>query len=120
MIRFLADENFPARAVGTLRQAGVRVESVLEIAPGEADEMVLARALETGAAILTFDKDFGELAWRSRPTPGFGVVLFRTPMPKAAEAGVALARIVQSRTDWEGHFSVIEPGRLRMRALGSS
>jgi predicted nuclease of predicted toxin-antitoxin system len=87
MIRFLADENFPARAVGALRQAGVRVDSVLEIAPGTADELVLLRALEAGAVILTFDKDFGELVWRSRPTRGFGVVLFRIRTPKAADAG---------------------------------
>lgn len=120
MIRFLADENFPARAVRILRQAGVRVDSVLEIAPGAADELVLLRALESGAVILTFDKDFGELVWRSRPTRGFGVVLFRMPMPKAADAAVALARIVQSRTDWEGQFSVIEPGRIRIRALRST
>ena len=98
-MRFLADENFPARAVETLRQAGAQVDLVLEIARGAADELVVKRALEAGAVILTFDKDFGELVWRSRPTRGFGVVLFRMPMPRAADAGITLARIVQSRTD---------------------
>ena len=78
---------------------------------GEADGWVLSRALRAGAVILTFDKDFGELAWRMTPTEGFGVLLFRVPMPKATEAGEALARLVQSRTDWAGHFSVAEPGR---------
>jgi len=76
--------------------------------------------LETGAVILTFDKDFGELARQTKPTAGFGVLLFRLPLPKATEAGEGLARIVHSRGDWEGHFSVIEPARLRMRSLAPS
>ena len=116
---FLADENFPASAVGALRRAGLAVEWALEIAPGASDDKILLRAVGTGAVILTFDKDFGELAWRMKPTSGFGVLLFRTPMPRAAEAGEALARVVQSRADWAGHFSVVEPGRLRMRAFAN-
>jgi len=117
-MRFLADENFPGVAVAALRRAGVAVDWALELAPGAPDEAVLARALTSGAVILTFDKDFGELAWRMKPTGGFGVLLFRMPMPRAAEAGEALARLVRSRDDWVGHFSEVQPGRLRMRALG--
>lgn len=116
-MRFLADENFPGRAVAALRRAGLAVDWALELAPGAPDEAVLSRAVESGAVILTFDKDFGELAWRMKPSAGFGVLLFRLPMPKAAEAGEALARLVLSRQDWAGHFSVVEPGRLRMRAF---
>jgi predicted nuclease of predicted toxin-antitoxin system len=103
-MRLLADGNFPASAVDALRRAGHCVDWAPENAPGGADELVLAYAQEAGAVILTFGKDFGELAWRMRPTRGFGVLLFRTPMPRAADAGAALARIVESRTDWAGHF----------------
>ena len=116
-MRFLADENFPGGAVATLRRAGLAVDWALEVAPGGSDDAVLARALKSGSVILTFDKDFGELGWRLVPTSGFGVVLFRMPLPRAAEAGAALATLVQSRDDWAGHFSVVEPGRLRMRSL---
>jgi hypothetical protein len=119
-MRFLADENFPKAAVTALRRAGVAVDWALETAPGAPDTTVVARALETGAVILTFDKDFGELARQTKPTAGFGVLLFRLPLPKATEAGEGLARIVHSRGDWEGHFSVIEPARLRMRSLAPS
>lgn len=118
-MRFLADENFPGGAVVALRHAGVVVDWALELAPGAPDEAVLSRALESGAVILTFDMDFGELAWRMKPTGNFGVLLFRLPMPRAAEAGEALARLVLSRDDWAGHFSVVEPGRLRMRAFSA-
>jgi hypothetical protein len=116
-MRFLADENFPRRAVLALRRCGHEVDWIRESAPGAADDVVFARALASGAIILTFDKDFGELAWRMEPSGNFGVLLFRCPMPKALDSGEALARLVLSRTDWAGHFSVVEPGRLRMRAF---
>ena len=116
-MRFLADENFPEAAVAALLLGGCEVGRVREFAPGAADHAVLEHAVRMGAILLTFDKDFGELASRFSAAAGFGVVLFRIPMPRAADAGRTLAQIVQSRDDWEGHFSVIEPGRLRMRAL---
>jgi predicted nuclease of predicted toxin-antitoxin system len=116
-MRFLADENFPKSAVVALRRAGYVVDWIRETAPGATDDAVLALALEVGSIILTFDKDFGELAWRVKAAGDFGVLLFRIPTPKAAEAGETLARHVLSRTDWAGHFSVVEPGRLRMRAF---
>src|SRR5437764_500739 len=86
-------------------------------AMGDKDRIVLARAMDEGAVMLTFDKDFGELARGVPATPGFGVVLFRVPPPRTSEAGGALAEIIRSREGWEGRFSVVEPGRLRMRAL---
>ena len=67
--------------------------------------------------LLTFDKDFGELA-KASPLPSTcGVVLFRIPMQKPSDVGRRLAGLVTSRNDWVGHFSVIEPGRVRMRPL---
>ena len=67
--------------------------------------------------ILTFDKDFGELAWRAGLPASSGIVLIRLPMPREAEAAAILATRIHERTDWAGHFSVIEPGRVRMRPL---
>ena len=77
----------------------------------------MAWAVREGRVILTFDKDFGELAWRVGLPASSGIVLFRLPMPAAAEVGAILAARIGERTDWAGHFSVIEPGRIRMRPL---
>jgi hypothetical protein len=44
-------------------------------------------------------------------------MLFRLPIPAAAGVGVALAARIGERSDWAGHFTVIEPGRVRMRSL---
>lgn len=61
-MRFLADENFPAAAVAGLASAGHDVAWIRTAAPGAADGDVLARAVREERILLTFDKDFGELA----------------------------------------------------------
>ena len=68
--------------------------------------------------MLTFDKDFGELARGSALPRTRGVVLLRMLMPKSEEAGLRLAALITAREDWVGNLSVIEPGRVRMRPLG--
>jgi predicted nuclease of predicted toxin-antitoxin system len=87
-------------------------------APGATDPDVLAWAAREERILLTFDKDFGELARKSALPRTCGVVLLRTPMPKPGDIGQRLAGLVMARDDWTGHFSVVEPGRVRMRPLG--
>jgi hypothetical protein len=114
-MRFLADENFPHAAIAALEASGHDIVWVRLAAPGAADADVLALAVRENRILLTFDKDFGELAARSALPPGCGVVLFRVPAPKSAAASRRLAARIAERDDWAGHFSVIEPGRVRMR-----
>jgi predicted nuclease of predicted toxin-antitoxin system len=116
-LRFLADENFPRAAVAALEAAGHDIAWVRFVAPGAADADVLAVAARESRILLTFDKDFGELAARSALPPGCGVVLFRVPAPSSESAGQRLAARIAARDDWNAHFSVIEPGRVRMRRL---
>lgn len=118
-MRFLADENFPAEAVFALRRAGHDVVWICETASGASDEAVLAMATRDRRILLTFDKDFGELVWRSDFARSCGIILFRLPTPPAASVGDTLAARIAERDDWIGHFSVIEPGRIRMRELKS-
>jgi hypothetical protein len=116
-VRFLANENFPGDAVESLRRSGHDVAWIRTDAPGDPDEHVLARAQREKRILLTFDKDFGELAWRASLPAESGVVLFRIPMPAPERAGETLAGILASRQDWSGNFAVIEPGRVRIRPL---
>jgi predicted nuclease of predicted toxin-antitoxin system len=115
-MRFIADENFPGEAVAVLRASAHDVRWISEEASGASDEQVLALAESEGRVLLTFDKDFGELAWRAGLPASCGIVLFRISAPSAS-IGAALAARIAERDDWAGHFSVIEPGRVRMRAL---
>ena len=116
-LRLLANENFPGTAVDALRVAGHDVVWIRTDAPGAKDPDILARALREGRILLTFDKDFGELAWHAHLPANCGIILFRVPMTGAPTIGARLAARIAERSDWAGHFSVIEPGRTRMRPL---
>lgn len=118
--RLLADENVPASAVDALRRAGHDVTWVHDDAPGTRDPAVLARAQSEARVLITFDKDFGELAFRAGAAALAGIVLFRI----GAESPEAVARIAVSvfsmRSDWAGVFAVVEDERIRIRELPAS
>ena len=116
-MRFLANENFPGAAVKMLEVTGHEVVWIRTAAPGMSDADVLAWVIRDERILLTFDKDFGELARSAVLPPTCGVVLFRVPMPRADDAGRHLAHLIVAREDWAGHFSVVESGRVRMRPL---
>ena len=114
---FLADENFPRPAVDALRLAGFDVLWIAESNPGAPDEEVLTLSISTERTLLTFDKDFGELAYHRGLPAHCGIVLFRlTPQSPDEAASLALSAI-QSQKSWAGYFSVITRQRIRMRPL---
>lgn len=83
-MRLLANENFPLDAVEALRANGHDVAWIREDSRGIADDKVLLRAQEENRIVVTFDKDFGELAFRSKLPAASGVILFRVT-PKSSE-----------------------------------
>jgi predicted nuclease of predicted toxin-antitoxin system len=102
--------------VAELRALGHDVLWICEVAPGAPDTHVLALADGEGRVILTFDKDFGELACSAGLPAICGVVLFRVPTPPV-QIGQILAARLKEHDDCAGHFSAIEPGRVRLREL---
>lgn len=116
-MRFLANENFAGGAVDVLKGRGHQVVWVRTAAPGMDDASIQAWAAREERVLLTFDKDFGELARASALPATCEVVLFRMPIPRPDDVGRHLADLICARDDWAGHFSVIEPGRVRMRPL---
>jgi predicted nuclease of predicted toxin-antitoxin system len=118
-MRFLANENFPGTAIQVLEKLGHDVTWVRITAPATSDDDVLAWAIREERILLTFDKDFGELARASALPKTCGVVLFRTPMAKPGAVGQRIAELIAARDDWAGHLAVVEPGRVRMRPLTS-
>lgn len=119
-MRFLADENMPEAVVQALTNADHDVEWVRLNSPGMVDAEVLAWAIQDDRVLLTFDKDFGDIARTYRQSDAWGVILFRISMPSIAQVGPAIMALIDARDDWIGHFSVIEPGRIRMRAIAAS
>jgi hypothetical protein len=45
------------------------------------------------------------------------MVLFRIPAPSSSFVAAAVVAAIESRSDWTGHFSVIEEDRIRMKEL---
>ena len=116
-MQFLANENFPLDAVEAVRNIGHDVAWIRTDAPGSPDRDVLRRAMSEQRILLTFDKDFGDLAFQFGLPASCGIVLFRLQASSSAALATLVMTALQSRTDWAGQFSVVEAGRIRMRPL---
>lgn len=116
-MHILANENIPQAAIEKLRAAGHDVVWAATHLRGQSDSKVLAQAVAEGRLVLTQDKDFGELAFRSGLPATTGVMLIRvgpgTPMDMADKIAAALA----TRDSWVGVFAVVEASVIRIRPL---
>ena len=117
MLRFLADENFPGDVVEAITDFGYNTSWIRRDAPGISDDVVLKMAMEEKRVLITFDKDFGELAFKQGLPASCGIILFRIPLLSPESAVEFIARVLKSRDDWRGHFSVVEINRVRMRPI---
>jgi len=116
-VRFCANENLSEETILRLRRDGHDVVWIRELAPGIADHEVLARARADDRVLLTFDKDFGELVYHLGSAASRGIILFRISQLSAASVAERISKILASRTDWEGHFSVVDDAVVRMRGF---
>ena len=116
-MHILANENFPGDAVEALRARGHDVAWVRTDAPGSSDPQVLAQAQSQGRILVTFDKDFGELAFRSGLPASSGIVLFRISAATSQHVARVAVAALESRTDWQGPFAVVEDDRIRLSSL---
>ena len=119
-MRLLADENLPGSVVAELRARGHDVLSVKESMRGADDVAVLARAQAEVRVVLTQDKDFGELAYRTGLSAGCGVILFRLAGDDPDADGRHMVAATESRTDWSGSFAVVTARCSRVRPLPPS
>ncbi len=116
-MRFLADENIPGSVVRSLKANGFDICWIRTESPGISDIEVIRHAHRKNRIILTFDKDFGEYAVRYHDFPASGIILFRLHRMPPASISSYIVEVIMSRSDWEGHFSVVDQDRIRMRPL---
>jgi hypothetical protein len=83
----------------------------------ESDEVLLGRARDDGRAVVTDDKDFGDLVVHRRLSTA-GVLLLRLSAPSLA------SRIARLATDWAeierglpGRVVAVSDGKVRVRPL---
>jgi predicted nuclease of predicted toxin-antitoxin system len=116
-MRFLVNENIAATVIHELRRVGHDVLSVKESMRSERDELTLARAQAEQRIVVTHDKDFGELAFRSQLTASCGVILFRLTGSDLNSDNRRILAAIESRQDWAGHFAVVTDDRILIRQL---
>src|SRR4051794_21527244 len=117
MPRFLANENVPGEVVVAARQAGHDMARIVEQSPGAGDDAVLATSLSEGRVLVTFDKDFGEMAFRQGKPATCGVILLRPRLRSPSHVTRFAVNVLRQSVAWEGNFSVAEEGRLRVVPL---
>ena len=96
-MKFVADESVDGPIVARLRAAGHDVDYIAEMAPGIADEEVLAIGNRGGAVLITADKDFGPLVYRLQ------------------QARIVIAAVEQRADRMSGAFVVIAERAIRIR-----
>lgn len=114
-MNFLADEGVDKQIVEQLRTDGHDVLYVAEMEPGISDDVVLQRANEQNALLITEDKDFGELVYRQRLVH-LGVTLLRLHgLSSSTKARLVSEVLAQHGDETLNAFSVISPGSVRIR-----
>jgi len=116
-MQILADENIPKSTVQTLRASGHDVLWIREAVPGITDPEVMQIAIDEQRIIVTYDKDFGELAVTVNSQNPPVIILLRISKPSPTLAAAAVDRVLNSREDWLGHLTVIDDTHIRMRPL---
>ncbi len=114
---FLADENVPRPVIDRLRADGFTVRAISETSAGSPDTEVLTEAHQGGLILITQDQDFGELAIL-RQLPVAGIVLLElAQLTLRAQVERVASSLAAQHANLAGKLTVIEPVRIRARAL---
>ncbi|MEK6888431.1 MAG: DUF5615 family PIN-like protein [Candidatus Aenigmatarchaeota archaeon] len=112
-MKFLVDANLGRKFVNLMQKAGYDTIFAKDLSPLSTDEEILAKANVEERVIITNDKDFGELVFRSGKAAR-GVILLRTIATGSVER-FELAKGVLDKS--KSKFIVVEEGRVRIRPL---
>ncbi|HEY3356140.1 MAG TPA: DUF5615 family PIN-like protein [Polyangia bacterium] len=116
-MKLVADESVEQALVDVLRGAGHDVLAIADACPGAQDEVVLELASDDDRIVVTNDKDFGELVFRSGSAAA-GVLLVRVGTERTAAKIGALQRLLRTPLeDLRDHFTVLGATRIRRRPL---
>jgi len=114
-MKFVVDESTGDSVVAELRRLGHDALSIQETFPGLDDPPILDIAVTADRIVVTNDKDFGELVYRSG-LPHAGVILFRLDDESAGNR-VRMMREVLQRcgNQLKDNFIVATERKIRVR-----
>ncbi len=111
----LIDVSAGQAVADAVRALGHDTPSVRDRDPAMPDADILAWAVAERRLVVTMDKDFGELVYRTG-SPHAGVLLLRLEAARTAEKVRVVTDIFTAHgNELPGHFSVYQDGRLRIR-----
>jgi predicted nuclease of predicted toxin-antitoxin system len=115
IVRLLVDISAGLSVTEALRRLGHDAADVRERDPRMEDVDILAWAVAEQRLVVTMDKDFGELVYRSGHSHA-GVLLLRLDaMRTAGKVQIVEAIFQQFGDQLPGRFAVYQDGRLRIR-----
>jgi predicted nuclease of predicted toxin-antitoxin system len=114
-MRFVVDESTGVAVVDYLRSLGHDVLAVAEAMPQANDSDILDQAASEERTLITNDKDFGELVYRSGRAHR-GVILLRLHDESSSNRVRMVKVILESHADrLVDHFIVATEGGVRIR-----
>ena len=116
-MRLFVDQNVPRAVVDILREDDHDVTWAQMSHPGDPDDILLEVAQTEERVLLTFDTDFGTLAFEKGLPASSGIILFRLTLTAPTTVAHTVRDAIRSREDWKGHFSVVDDHQIRMRPL---
>ena len=115
-MQFIVDESTGRAVIEYLRWAGHSVLAISESMPQALDKEILVRAAIEDRILITNDKDFGELVFRSGQAH-HGVLLLRLRDESSANRVRVVASVLKNYADrLAGNFVVATEKGIRIRA----
>jgi predicted nuclease of predicted toxin-antitoxin system len=112
----LVDENVHSYIISALKDAGIHVATVSELASGIKDDQVIQMALKYDWMLLTQDKDFGEWVF-SHHIEGLTVLFLRFSFHEYRDIAHSLVLLLQNPTLERPFFATITTKKIRIRKL---
>ena len=116
-MKILADESVDIPVFEFLRKNGFDIEHISFFSSGSPDTDVLDYAYKKHRVLLTVDKDFGELAFRTKKRSR-GIVLYRlSGLNNQGKAEIILRVFKNRKINLSTNFTVVTKSQIRVRKL---
>jgi predicted nuclease of predicted toxin-antitoxin system len=115
-MKLLANENIPLKSVEYLRNKGYDVLYIGKDYSGIKDLEIIQLAIDQKRAIITFDRDYGELIFKQGLKPPEGILYLRITEYTPDLPGKIIHRLIQEKKiQFERRLSVVDNESIRQR-----
>jgi predicted nuclease of predicted toxin-antitoxin system len=113
-MKFLVDECVGLSVANWLKEQGYDAISVYDISTGISDDEVLQKAFFENRILITSDKDFGEMIFKSKRQHS-GIILLRLENEKPSHKALTLKNLLKHYSqDLFGNFVVVSESIVRI------